>query len=124
MSSPLEDYAMIGDGETAVLICKDGSIDWLYWPRFDSGTLRVIDFMPMRRQSSVLIRIVECVSGTVPMRMELSLRGNYGAVPRWYEREGDSIIGRIGACHFTIGGRFAMQVKDTFLSAEFDMTEG
>jgi GH15 family glucan-1,4-alpha-glucosidase len=133
----IEDYALIGDMQTAALVCRDGTADWLCLPRFDSpavfagllgtddhgywrlgpaheegstppaatrrryrgdslvlesewdtdrGTVRVTDFMPPRDGAPQLIRIVEGVSGRVPVRSALKMRFSYGWVVPWVHK--------------------------------------
>jgi GH15 family glucan-1,4-alpha-glucosidase len=132
MAAPIEDYALIGDTHTAALVSREGSIDWLCLPRFDSpacfaallgdpgngrwllapagpvrdvrrryqgdslvleteyrtddGVVRVVDCMPPRQADPDVARIVEGVSGRVPMRMELTIRFDYGSIVPWVRR--------------------------------------
>ena len=120
----IEDYGLIGDLQSAALAGRNGSVDWLCLPRFDShscfsallgtdthgfwlvapagevrscsrryrpgtlvletdfetddGAVRVIDFMPPRGEGPPrLMRIVQGLSSSVPMRMKLSLRPDF-----------------------------------------------
>ena len=131
----IEDYGLIGDLQTAALVGLNGSIDWLCFPRFDSGacfsallgdewdgrwllapdcpvlrverryrertlvheldfhcesgSVRVIDFMPPRGEDPDVVRIVEGLEGSVPMRLELVIRFEYGSIVPWVRRLDD-----------------------------------
>jgi GH15 family glucan-1,4-alpha-glucosidase len=125
----IEDYALLGDLHTAALVGRDGSVDWLCLPNFDSpacfaalldspeagrwllapqrgglcasrryrgdtlvletdwhtpeGHVRVVDFMPPRTRAVDVMRIVEGISGAVPMQSEVRLRFDYGRIVPW-----------------------------------------
>lgn len=129
MGRRIEDYGIVGDLQSAALIGRDGAVDWMCLPRFDSptcfaallgteehgswqlgpasggvctrrryrpdtliletewdlpeGRVRVIDLMPPRGDQADLVRIVEGISGNVPMTTQIRLRFDYGGVVPW-----------------------------------------
>src|SRR5580658_5903678 len=131
----IEDYAVIGNCETVALVGRDGSIDWLCLPRFDSsacfcallggpehgrwliaptqndvritrrylgdtliletiftpaqGSASLTAFMYRRDGSAELVRIVRGLQGQVPMRTEMIVRFDYGAVVPWVSQQED-----------------------------------
>jgi GH15 family glucan-1,4-alpha-glucosidase len=60
-----------------------------------TGTVRVIDVMPVRKREPDLVRAVEGVSGHVDMRMDLTVRFDYGAIVPWVSTV-DGVLQAIG----------------------------
>jgi len=167
----IEDYGLIGDLQAAALVGRDGAIDWLCVPRFDSascftallgdarhgrwllapdgearassrryrtgtlvletefesahGAVRVIDFMPPRgRGAPRVMRIVEGLRGRVPMRMELSLRPDYGSIRPWVEHAADGVIATAGPDAFRLSTPLTLEIDDGTATAQFEAVEG
>ena len=165
----IEDYGLIGDMQSAALVGRNGSIDWLCLPRFDSascfsalvgderhgrwllapageirsttrryrpgtlvletdfevadGAVRVIDFMPRRgRGAPRLMRIVEGLRGTVPMRMDLAIRPDYGSITPWVDAAADGIVATAGPDAFRLSTPLPLSIADGSVRSEFVTT--
>jgi len=170
VSTPLEDYALLGDLHTVALVSKKGSIDWLCLPRFDSpacfasllgdarngrwllapasggscsqrryrgetlvletewetdeGSVRVIDFMPPRGEAPDVVRIVEGLSGRVPMQMELVLRFDYGHITPWVRHIKGELDAVAGPDAVWLRSPIHVEGKDFTTQARFSVAAG
>src|SRR5215213_2402134 len=89
------------------------------------GVVRLIDFMPRRAQGPPrVMRIVEGLRGRVPMRMELSVRPDYGSIRPWIELAADGAIATAGPDAFRLSTPLPLQLEDGAVTAEFDAVEG
>ncbi|HEX2062024.1 MAG TPA: glycoside hydrolase family 15 protein [Thermoanaerobaculia bacterium] len=170
MPSKIEDYALIGDLQTCALVARDGSIDWMCVPRFDSpacfaallgtpehgrwkiaprdavvdvqrryrddtlilettfttatGRARVVDFMPIRSAAVDLMRIVEGVEGNVAMRMDLSIRFDYGSIVPWVRAVEGGIRAIAGPDTVYLRADVPLRGENFTTVAEFDVAAG
>lgn len=173
MALPIEDYAVLGDNGTAALVGRDGSVDWLCLPRFDSpacfaalvggpengrwligpvdraecsrryvghssvlettyttdtGTVRVVDVMPVNDGRADLVRRVTGVEGTVRMRHEWLVRFGYGKIRPWVHRattHGEEVITAVaGPDRLMLRGTRLPDPEDGRHVDEFDVTAG
>ncbi|MBI4524048.1 MAG: glycoside hydrolase family 15 protein [Deltaproteobacteria bacterium] len=170
MASLIEDYAMIGDCHTAALVGRDGSIDWLCFPRFDSGAcfaallgkedhgrwlispankilrtrrryregtlvletdyetedgaVTLIDCMPLRNQAPDLVRMIVGKRGRVPMRMQLIIRFDYGAIVPWVRRIEGGLRAVAGPDTLVFQAAVPLRNENFRTEAEFAVSEG
>src|SRR5262249_15708457 len=85
----------------------------------DEGSVRVIDFMPPRDRAPDIVRIVEGLTGRVPMRMELVIRFGYGNVVPWVHRLIGTRVAVAGPDHLTLRTPVAVQGENLPTGAEF-----
>lgn len=171
MQARIEDYALIGDCETAALVSRDGSIDWLCFPRFDSpacfaallgsaengrwlispsatdyrvtrryrkdtliletefetesGTAIVYDFMPLRDDTSDLMRIVEGKRGRVDFDFEFTARFDYGRTVPWVTKNNDGTLTAIaGPDMLVLTSAIPLEGEDMRTTGKFSVSAG
>jgi GH15 family glucan-1,4-alpha-glucosidase len=88
------------------------------------GAVRVVDFMPLRAQHCHVVRIVEGLSGSVPMSMELIVRFDYGSIVPWVRRVDDALVAVGGPYGICVRSPIEFEGRDFTTVAEFRVERG
>jgi GH15 family glucan-1,4-alpha-glucosidase len=170
MALSIEDYALIGNTRGAALVGRDGSIDWLCLPRFDSaacfcalvgdeengrwliaprepvreqkrryregtlvldteivtdsGRVRITDCMPHWEGRHDVVRVVRGLDGHVPMRLEVIIRFDYGAVVPWVQSIDGGIVATAGPDSLELRTEEHLEGEHYRTVCEFDVVAG
>ncbi len=90
----------------------------------DGGTVRIVDCMPIRETHPQVVRIVEGVSGTVRMSMDLVMRFGYGRVVPWVRRLDGMLTALAGPDGLALWTTVHTQGRDRTTVAEFSVSAG
>jgi GH15 family glucan-1,4-alpha-glucosidase len=166
----IEDYAFLSDTQTGALVSRGGSVDWLCFPRFDSGAcfaallggqengrwrffpegeitttrrryrgdtlileteietadgaVRLTDFMPPRGENPDIVRIVEGLRGSVRMKMELTIRFDYGHVIPWVRKRDGGLEAIAGPDALILRTPVETRGEDLTTVADFTVAQG
>jgi alpha,alpha-trehalase len=177
-STPIADYAMLADCNSAAHVSRAGSVDWLCLPRYDSpaifarllgpdaghwsirpagefrsehrylpgtlllettfttdvGTVKVTDAMAFAEgqrghdlglcSPHELLRLVEGVSGTVELELELAPRPEYGLVRPLFRRTADGGRTFGGPTRIAVTAGVPVEISDATMRASFSVVEG
>jgi GH15 family glucan-1,4-alpha-glucosidase len=88
------------------------------------GSVRVVDFMPVSDKHWDVVRIVQGLSGTVAMRMELVVRFDYGSIVPWVRRSGDLLLITAGPDTLELASSVAVEGQNMRTVAEFSVRKG
>jgi alpha,alpha-trehalase len=177
-SVPIADYGLLADCNSAALVSRAGSVDWLCLPRYDSpavfarllgpdgghwsirpagdfesehrylpgtlvlettfttatGTVKVTDAMAFAEgqrghdlglaSPHELLRLVEGVSGTVELELELAPRPEYGLVRPLFRQTPDGGRTFGGPCRIAVAAGVPVEISNSTMRASFTVVEG
>ncbi|HET6748828.1 MAG TPA: glycoside hydrolase family 15 protein [Actinomycetes bacterium] len=92
--------------------------------RTDEGTVRVVDCMPPRQHDPDVARVVEGVRGRVRMRMELTIRFDYGSIVPWVRQVGGALHAVAGPDSVWLRTPVPVHGENWSTVADFTVAEG
>ncbi|MEO8171037.1 MAG: glycoside hydrolase family 15 protein, partial [Oxalobacteraceae bacterium] len=90
----------------------------------NAGAVRIIDCMPLSNKRRDVVRIVEGLRGTVPMRMELIIRFDYGSIVPWVRRSDGKLLATAGPDTLELRTAVAVRGENMKTVAEFSVRKG